>query len=101
MLARIYKPSKTAMQSGRRNTKRWVLEFEAEEAREADPLMGWTSSGETETQVRIYFDTKEEAIAYAQRHNIPHQVLPDHDRDPQPQAYGDNFAYDRVEPWTH
>ncbi len=101
MFARIYRPTKTAMQSGRRNTKRWVLEFEPEEARSLDPLMGWTSSGDTPGQIRLYFDTKEEAVAYAQRNKIPHQVLPDHDRAPKEQAYADNFAFDRVEPWTH
>ncbi len=101
MLARIYRPAKTAMQSGRRNTKRWVLEFEAEESPTLDPLMGWTSSGNTSRQVRLYFDTCEEAVAYAQRNKIPHQVLPDHDSTPRPKAYADNFAYDRVEPWTH
>ncbi len=101
MLAQIYKPAKTAMQSGRRNTKRWVLEFEREEAREIDPLMGWTSSGETESQVRLYFDTKQEAIAYAQRNNIPHQVVEAKEREVRPQAYADNFDYERVEPWTH
>ena len=101
MLARIYRPAKTAMQSGRRNTQRWILEFEAEKAPEIDPLMGWTSSGNMDTQVRLYFDTKEEAIAYAQRNNIPHQVFDEHERAPKDQAYSDNFAYDRVEPWTH
>ena len=101
MLARIYRPAKTAMQSGQRNTKRWVLEFEPQDARNADPLMGWTSTTDTDSQVRVYFDTKEEAIAYAQRHNIPHQVFDGHERAPKEQSYADNFAYDRVEPWTH
>ncbi len=101
MFARIYRPSKSAMQSGQRNTKKWVLEFEPAEARTIDPLMGWTSSGDTPGQVKIFFDTMEEAIAYAQRNDIPHQVLPDQDRTPKAKSYGDNFAYDRVEPWTH
>ncbi len=101
MLARIYRPAKTAMQSGKRNTQRWVLEFEREEARRADPLMGWTSSGETESQVRLYFDTREEAVAYAQRNNIPHEVIDEQDSLPKEQTYAENFAYDRVEPWTH
>ncbi|MFP3942765.1 MAG: ETC complex I subunit [Alphaproteobacteria bacterium] len=101
MLARIYRPAKSAMQSGRGNTRRWVLEFEPEEAKEVEPLMGWTSSGDMEQQVRIYFSTKEEAIAYARKHNIPHQVFEDTTPEPIPKTYAENFAFDRVEPWTH
>jgi len=101
MLARIYKPAKTAMQSGRRNTKRWVLEFEPEQPRTVEPLMGWTSSGDMAQQIRIYFETKAEAIAYAQKHNIPHVVEEPKVIKEKSKSYSDNFAYDRVEPWTH
>jgi hypothetical protein len=63
MVARIYKPAKTAMQSGRANTKAWVLDFEPEQPREVEPLMGWTSSGDMRQQVRLRFNSKDEAIA--------------------------------------
>jgi ETC complex I subunit-like protein len=101
MTARIYKPAKTAMQSGAAKTKSWVLDYEPTEPKEVEPLMGWTSSGDTRQQVRLRFDSKEEAIAYCRRHGIPHQVF-----DPKPSrrhvmAYADNFAYSRRTPWTH
>jgi len=63
MVARIYKPAKTAMQSGKANTKAWVLDFEPEQPPEVEPLMGWTSSGDMRQQIRLRFDTKEEAVA--------------------------------------
>ena len=75
MPARIYKPSKTAMQSGQANTKAWVLDFELEQPRRVEPLMGWTSSGDMRQQLRLRFDTKEEAIAYCEREGIPYQVF--------------------------
>ena len=75
MTARIYKPAKTAMQSGTATTRSWVLDYEPEEPKEVEPLMGWTSSGDTRQQVRLRFDSKEEAIAYCERHGIPHQVF--------------------------
>lgn len=101
MLARIYRPSKTAMQSGQANTRRWVLDFEPDEARTIEPLMGWTSSGDTQRQVRLTFDTREEAVAYANAHGIPHQVIAPRERQRKSKSYADNFAYDRKEPWTH
>ncbi len=104
MLARIYKPAKTAMQSGHGNTKRWVLDFEASSAREVEPLMGWTSSADMlGSQVRMYFDTKEAAVAFATRNRIPHEVRAE-DTDERPRkgkSYSDNFAYRRKETWTH
>ena len=75
MTARIYKPSKTAMQSGQANTKAWVLDFEPEQPREVEPLMGWTSSGDMRQQLRLRFASKEEAVAYCERHGIPYQVF--------------------------
>ena len=74
MTARIYKPAKTAMQSGLANTKAWVLDFEPEAPRTVEPLMGWTSSGDMRQQVRLRFPSKEEAIAYCERHGIAYQV---------------------------
>lgn len=101
MLARIHRPSKTAMQSGQQRTQDWVLEFEARAARRPDPLMGWTQTTDTQGQIRLTFDTKEEAVAYAQAHGISFQLI-----DPKPakkiiKAYADNFAFGRKVPWTH
>ncbi len=101
MLARIYKPSKSAMQSGRAKAEQWKLEFEPASARTPDPLMGWSSSNDTQSQVVLRFDTQEEAVAYAQRHGIPFQVFPAKESKPIIKAYADNFAFQRKEPWTH
>jgi hypothetical protein len=101
MLARIFRPAKTAMQSGKAKSKDWALEFEPESARAPDPLMGWTQSRDMNGQVRLSFETREEAIAYAQAHGIPFQVM-----EPKPakrvlKAYADNFAANRKQSWTH
>jgi ETC complex I subunit conserved region len=101
MLARIHRPAKTAMQSGRGKAQDWVLEFEAESARKSDPLMGWTSSGDTRGQIVLRFDTREDAIAYAQKHQIPFQVSEPREPKRIPRAYSDNFAFRRREPWSH
>ncbi len=102
MFARIFRPSKTAMQSGKSKTSHWVLEFEAKSARRIDPLMGWTSSDETAPgQVRLSFENKADAVAYAQHHKIPHQVIEQQDGSPVIKAYSDNFAFHRRKPWTH
>jgi gamma-glutamylcyclotransferase (GGCT)/AIG2-like uncharacterized protein YtfP len=103
MRARIYQPAKTAMQSGTAKTKGWVLEFTPNAAREVDPLMGWTSSDDTQSQVKLRFDTKEDAIAYAVAKGIETDVS-----EPKPrkynlraQGYGENFATNRRGAWTH
>ena len=101
MLARIYKPSKSAMQSGKAKTKTWLLQFEPASARKPDPLMGWTSSTDMNGQVTLSFETKEEAIDYAQRYGIPFQLSEPKDPRPIIKAYADNFATDRRFPWTH
>ncbi len=102
MFARIFKPSKTAMQSGKANTARWVLEVEAETARRIDPLMGWTSGDSvTSGQLRLNFAGREEAVAYAERHGLPFRVDEAHLPTPQPKAYSENFAFHRRKPWTH
>ena len=95
MLARVYKPAKTAMQSGKANTKEWVLEFEPASARVSDPLMGWTVTSDTDGQVRMLFDTREEAVAYAQRHGIAFEVLAPKQHRRILKAYADNFAFSR------
>ena len=101
MSARIYKPTRTAMQSGTAKTKLWQLDYEPEEARQVEPLMGWTSSGDMKSQLRLRFETKEEAIAYCERHAIPYQVFEPHDPARRKIAYADNFAFNRVGQWTH
>ncbi|MBA2124737.1 ETC complex I subunit [Hyphomicrobium methylovorum] len=101
MTARIYKPARTAMQSGEARTKDWVLEFEYTTPRRADPLMGWTSARETQPQVRLEFDTKEEAIAYATREGIAFTLTEPKPRKPIRKSYADNFRYGRTTNWTH
>lgn len=91
MAARIYQPSKNAMQSGRANTREWLLEFEPGESREVDPLMGWTSSGDTRSQVRLRFPSEDAAIAYAKRNNMAYIVVPPHKPKPKIKVYADNF----------
>ncbi|ARE82573.1 ETC complex I subunit conserved region [Roseovarius sp. EC-HK134] len=103
MSARIYKPARTAMQSGTGKTRHWVLEFVSETAREVDPLMGWTSNADTQTQVRLRFETKEAALQYAKEHGIDAVVQEPQARKPniRPGGYGDNFATNRRQVWTH
>jgi hypothetical protein len=101
MRARIYQPTKSAMQSGRALTKRWLLEYEPELPQKIDPLMGWTSSADMRQQVQLEFDNREEAVAYAERHGIPYQVFEPHALKPRPKSYADNFRFDRKIPWSH
>jgi NADH dehydrogenase ubiquinone Fe-S protein 4 len=101
MVARIYKPAKTAMQSGRAGTKEWRLEFDPEMPRQIDPLMGWTSSSDMLSQIHMQFDTKEQAIAYAEKHGILYTTIEPHARKPKPKSYSDNFRADRKQPWSH
>lgn len=101
MRARIYKPAKNAMQSGRARTNAWLLEFEPETAKRPDPLMGWTSSNDMRQQVQLEFDTAEEAIAYAEKSAISYQVFEPHTAKARPKSYGDNFRFDRKIPWSH
>lgn len=101
MLAKIYRPTKTAMQSGKAGTRKWVLEFDDPARQPSDPLMGWSSDLDTIGQVRMKFDTKEQAIEFARARNIPHQVITPNEMRRTPRAYGDNFAFRRREPWSH
>jgi hypothetical protein len=101
MIARIYKPAQTAMQSGPARTKDWVLEYEPEAAREIDPLMGWTSSRDMRSQVRLSFATKEEAVAYAERNGIPYRLAEPKPRLAVRKSYSENFRFGRKEAWTH
>jgi hypothetical protein len=99
--ARIYKPAKTAMQSGEARTKEWVLEFDAAHPRSIDPLMGWTSSVDTKTQLHLEFDSKEEAIAYAERNGIAYTLSEPKPRRQIAKSYADNFKFGRLGAWTH
>ena len=101
MQVRIYQPPKTAMQSGRANTTRWLLEFEPEAARQVEPLMGWTSSRDTKGQIRLWFDSAEEAIAYATKHGLMYALEAPREKKLKSKAYADNFRYDRPGRWTH
>jgi hypothetical protein len=101
MAARIFKPARSAMQSGKAKSKAWVLEFEPREQQTAEPLMGWTSSGDTMQQVRLLFETKDEAVAYAEREGIPYEVAPETPTRTGRKSYSDNFRWGRTDNWTH
>jgi hypothetical protein len=101
MTARIFKPAKTAMQSGTAKTKEWVLEYEPDQPRAVEPLMGWTSSSDMKQQLSLRFDTREEAVAYCERRGIPYQVAEPKEPKRRVIAYADNFGYGRRMPWTH
>ena len=101
MSARIFSPAKTAMQSGKAKTGLWVLEFDPETPRKIDPLMGYTTSRDMKSQIRLAFETKEEAVAYAEKNGLAFRV-----QEPKPASrrqisYAENFRYDRKIPWTH
>ena len=103
MRARIYQPAKTAMQSGTAKTHQWVLEFAAASEREIDPLMGWTSSSDTQAQVRLRFDSREAAEAYATDKGLEFDLVEPKVRKAviRQRGYGENFATDRKGAWTH
>jgi hypothetical protein len=103
MLAKIYRPARSVMQSGPASHRGWRLEFVPAEARFLDPLMGWTGSRDMNSQVTLSFDSREAAVAYAEAHHIPYKVL-----EPKPRGhilrkngYGDNFSAQRRLPWSH
>ncbi len=96
MLARIYQPTKTAMQSGRAKTRQWVLEYDSAGNRFVEPLMGWTGSTTTLGQLMLKFDSKEQAIAFAEKRGIPYEVEEPHERTLARRAYSDNYAFNRV-----
>lgn len=103
MRARIYRPARNAMQSGMARTRSWVLEFAPGEGKVSDPLMGWSGSGDTQGQVRLKFDSQAEAEAYASAHNIDYIVVKPQERGTniRPMGYGENFATNRRQVWTH
>ncbi|MEZ5872675.1 MAG: ETC complex I subunit [Nitratireductor sp.] len=101
MTARIYSPAKTAMQSGRAKTNGFVLEFEPASPRRIEPLMGYTTSSDTMQQVRLNFETLEQAVAYCEKHGIGYSVQLPHEQRRRRASYSDNFAFNRKQPWTH
>ncbi len=101
MSAKIYRPAKTAMQSGKAKTHLWVLEFDQSQPRKIDPVMGYTTSGDTRQQVKLTFETQELAEAYAQRNNIEYRVIPPKEATRKALSYTDNFRFNRMQPWTH
>ncbi|WP_181408237.1 ETC complex I subunit [Pararhizobium mangrovi] len=101
MSAKIYRPAKTAMQSGKARTDHWVLEFDPEIPRKIDPMMGYTSSKDMRQQVHLNFDSREEAVAYAERNGIAYRIAQPKETKRKRVAYADNFRYSRRQPWTH
>jgi ETC complex I subunit conserved region len=101
VVARIYKPSRNAMQSGDAKSGNWLLEFESEVPRTQDPLMGWTSSGDTRQQLTLKFETKEQAVTYAERNNLEYVVAKEPPERLHKKSYSDNFKWGRTENWTH
>jgi hypothetical protein len=91
MVARIYRPTKVATQSGRAKSLHWVLEWEPASRKEADPLIGWIGSDDTQQQVQLTFPTKEAAIAYARRKGLEYRVFEPHERVVRPKTYAENF----------
>lgn len=94
--AGIFRPAKTAMQSGRAQTRKWVLEYEPTSPRRPDPLMGWATAQDTLNEVQLRFDTLDEAVAFADKHGLDYTVIAPHDSAEKAKSYADNFRYDRV-----
>ncbi|MBH20775.1 MAG: hypothetical protein CML98_03245 [Rhodobiaceae bacterium] len=101
MKAKIYKPSKTSMQSGLGKTKKWVFEFYKEKNKIEEPLMGWTGSVDTREQVKLLFDNLDDAIEYAKQNSISYELVMDKNKKYISKTYSDNFRFDRKDKWTH
>ena len=101
MSARIYQPAKTAMQSGKAKTGAWILEFDADTPRQVEPLMGYTSSSDMNSQVKLQFDSLEAAKDYATRNGLAYSVQMPQKAKRRAMSYAENFSSDRSLPWTH
>ncbi len=101
MSAKIYRPARTAMQQGQAKTHQWVLEFDQQTPRTIDPLFGYTSSSDMLQQVKLRFESQQEAEDYARRHGIAYRVIQPKETREKVVSYSDNFKPDRVQPWTH
>ncbi len=95
MFARIYRPSKPAVSSGKARTRHWIVEFEPEQRPEPDPLIGWIGSGDTRRQLRLRFPSREAAVAYCERRRIPYAVEEPKERAFRPKSYAENFLRPR------
>lgn len=98
---RVYQPRKTAMQSGRAKTRHWLVEFEPGTQLRNDALMGWVGQGDTRNQLRMRFETRDEAVAFCEKHGLDYQLIEPKERKQRPKAYADNFRYGRDKNWTH
>lgn len=101
MSARIYKPAKTAMQSGEARTVNWIVEMEPQAARAIDPLMGWTSTTDMSREIRLEFANREDAIAYCERNGLAYTISEPMPRKTITKSYADNFKFGRIGRWTH
>lgn len=101
MVARISRPAKTAMQSGQAKARRWLVDYEPEAGKTLDPLMGWTSTTDMSAQIRLFFATKEEAIAYCERKGLAYRVEEPREKVAKTVSYSDNFKFGRIGTWTH
>jgi len=98
---RVYQPRKTAMQSGRAKTRYWLVEFEPGAQLRNDPLMGWVGQGDTRNQLRMKFNTREEAVEFCEKNDLDYQLIEPRQRKIQHKSYSDNFRADRQKNWTH
>ena len=101
MTIKIYKPTKTSMQSGFGKTKQWLAEYISDSPKVKDSLMGWNSSLDTKSQIKIFFETKEQAINWAKQNKYQYFVQESQSRNIKPKNYASNFDINRKEPWTH
>ena len=97
----IYKPTKSAMQSGLATNKFWILKYVSYSKTNLDPLMGWSGSDDTSKQIVLKFDTKEEAIDYAELHSLNFRILNNNTKTIKPKSYADNFSFKRKGLWSH
>ncbi len=93
MNVRIYQPAKSTMQSGRAGLAEWVIEYEMQTPRRPEPLMGWTAADDTLNQVRLSFNTAEEAVNFARHKGWNFSISHAHERKVRPRNYVDNFRY--------
>ncbi len=97
MDVRIFRPARTAMQSGNANTRNWVLEFEPSSPKTTDPLMGWIGSDDTSGQVHMRFSTRAAAVAFAKKYGFGYRVFEPKEQPRRPKSYASNFRYRKVE----
>ena len=98
---RIYQPRKNAMQSGRGKTKHWLVEFEPGAQAQNDSLMGWAGQGDTRNQVKMRFESREDAVAFCTKRGLSYQVIEPKARRVHRRSYSDNFSHSREKNWTH